>query len=156
LLGDSETAEGSIWEAFESAAYNNLNNLIAIIDVNRLGQRGQTQSGWNTQTYAARARAFGWHAIEIDGHDLNQIDRAYGEALSIHDQPTVIIAQTIKGRGFSVAENMNGMHGQAFKSDRAKEAIAELGGERQITIFIQSSLSMYELFIKQQEILMVI
>jgi transketolase len=137
LLGDSETAEGSIWEAFESAAYNNLNNLIAIIDVNRLGQRGQTQQGWNTQTYANRARAFGWHAIEIDGHDLNRIDRAYGEALSIHDRPTVIIAQTIKGKGFSAAENMNGMHGQAFKADQAQEAIAELGGEQQITIQVQ-------------------
>jgi transketolase len=137
LLGDSETAEGSIWEAFESAAYNNLNNLIAIIDVNRLGQRGQTQCGWNTQTYANRARAFGWHAIEIDGHDLNKIDRAYGEALSIHDQPTAIIAQTIKGKGFSVAENMNGMHGQAFKPDQAQKAIAELGGEQQIKIQVQ-------------------
>jgi transketolase len=137
LLGDSETAEGSIWEAFENAAYNNLNNLIAIIDVNRLGQRGQTQQGWNTQVYADRARAFGWHAIEIDGHDLNRIDRAYGEALSIHDKPTVIIAQTIKGKGFSVAENMNGMHGQAFKPDQAQEAIAELGGEHQITIQVQ-------------------
>lgn len=137
LLGDSETAEGSIWEAFENAAYNNLNNLIAIIDVNRLGQRGQTQSGWNTQTYADRARAFGWHAIEIDGHDLNKIDRAYGEALSIHDRPTAIIAQTIKGKGYSVAENMNGMHGQAFKAEQAQEAIAELGGEQQITIQVQ-------------------
>jgi transketolase len=137
LLGDSETAEGSIWEAFENAAYNNLNNLIAIIDVNRLGQRGQTQSGWNTQTHADRARAFGWHAIEIDGHDLNKIDRAYGEALSIHDRPTAIIAQTIKGKGYSAAENMNGMHGQAFKADQAQEAIAELGGEQQITIQVQ-------------------
>jgi transketolase len=134
LLGDSETAEGSIWEAFASAAYYDLSNLTIVIDVNRLGQRGQTELGWNTQAYADRARAFGWHAIEIDGHDLNRIDRAYGEALSIHNRPTAIIAQTIKGRGFSLAENMNGMHGQAFKPDQAKEAIAELGGERQITI----------------------
>lgn len=137
LQGDSETAEGSVWEAFDRASYYNLNNLITIIDVNRLGQRGQTELGWNAQAYANRARAFGWHAIEIDGHDLKSIDRAYGEALSIHDRPTAIIAQTLKGKGFSVAENMNGLHGQAFKADRAKEAIAELGGERQITVRVQ-------------------
>lgn len=134
LLGDSESAEGSVWEAFDHAAHYNLNNLIAIVDVNRLGQRGQTELGWNTQAYAARARSFGWHAIEIDGHDLNQIDRAFGEAVSINDRPTVIIAQTIKGRGFSFFENINGWHGKALKSDQAQQAIAELGGERQIEI----------------------
>jgi transketolase len=134
LQGDSETAEGSVWEAFDHASYYNLNNLIAIIDVNRLGQRGETELGWNTQAYANRARAFGWHAIEIDGHDLKAIDRAIGEALSIHNQPTAIVAQTLKGKGFSLAENLNGWHGKAFKPDRAKEAIAQLGGERHITI----------------------
>jgi transketolase len=134
LLGDSESAEGSVWEAFDHAAHYNLHNLIAIVDVNRLGQRGQTELGWNTQAYAARARSFGWHAIEIDGHDLNQIDRAFGEAVSIGNRPTVIIAQTIKGRGFSFFENINGWHGKALKSDQAQQAIAELGGERQIEI----------------------
>src|SRR5207247_467822 len=70
LLGDSECAEGSVWEAFDKGGHYGLSNLTAIIDVNRLGQRGQTELGWNTQAYAARARAFGWRAIEIDGHDL--------------------------------------------------------------------------------------
>ncbi len=137
LLGDSESAEGSVWEAFDHAAHYNLNNLIAIIDVNRLGQRGQTELGWNTQAYASRARSFGWHAIEIDGHDLNKIDRALGEAVSMSDRPTVIVAQTIKGRGFSFFENINGWHGKALKSDQAQQAIEELGGEHQRTIQVQ-------------------
>src|SRR5579884_2061627 len=70
LLGDSEMAEGSVWEAIEHAAHYKLDNLIGILDMNRLGQRGETMLGWDLDTYAARARAFGWHAIEIDGHDL--------------------------------------------------------------------------------------
>src|SRR5919198_1973897 len=80
LCGDSEMAEGSVWEAFELAAHYRLSNLTAIIDVNRLGQRGETMLGWNLEAYAARARAFGWHAVEIDGHNLPQIDAAYAEA----------------------------------------------------------------------------
>src|SRR5215470_11187103 len=80
LLGDSEMAEGSVWEAFDKASYYRLGNLVGILDMNRLGQRGETDLGWNGAAYAARARAFGWHAIEIDGHDLAAIDRAYDEA----------------------------------------------------------------------------
>jgi transketolase len=137
LLGDSETAEGSVWEAFNQAAHYSLNHLIAIIDVNRLGQRGPTDLGWDTHTYAERARAFGWHAITIDGHDLNQIDRAFGEALTIRNRPTVIIAQTLKGKGVALIEDANGWHGQAFKPDQAEQAIAELGGERQITLKVK-------------------
>ncbi|MFP4123095.1 transketolase [Coleofasciculus sp.] len=137
LQGDSETAEGSVWEAFDHASYYNLDNLILIIDVNRLGQRGQTELGWNTQAYANRARAFGWHAIEIDGHDFKEIEQAYGEALSIHNQPVVIIARTVKGKGASVVENQNGWHGKNLKEDQAKEAIQELGGQRNITISVQ-------------------
>jgi transketolase len=137
LIGDSESAEGSVWEAFNHAAYYNLNNLIAIIDVNRLGQRGQTELGWNTQAYAARARSFGWHAIEIDGHDLNKIDRAFGEAVAIHDRPTVIVAQTIKGKGFSFFEDFNGWHGKALSPEQAQQAIEELGGEHQMSIQVQ-------------------
>src|SRR5579884_3547130 len=76
LLGDSEMAEGSVWEAFDKASYYRLSNLTAIIDVNRLGQRGETDLGWNVDAYAARARAFGWHAIELDGHDLAAVDKA--------------------------------------------------------------------------------
>jgi transketolase len=136
LLGDSETAEGSIWEAFDHAGHYTLDNLIAIIDVNRLGQRGQTELGWNTHAYAARARAFGWQAIEIDGHDLIEIDQAYSAALSINDRPTVIIARTKKGKGVASLEDLGGWHGKALKPDDEKKAIAELGGERHITIQI--------------------
>ena len=77
VLGDSEVAEGSIWEACDHAQHYKLNNLIAILDMNRLGQRGETDLGWNSAVYAARARAFGCHTIEINGHDLGEIDAAY-------------------------------------------------------------------------------
>ena len=90
LCGDSEIAEGSQWEAFEHAAFYGLDNLIAIIDVNRLGQRGPTMHEWDLDSYANRARAFGWHAIEIDGHDVDAIDRAYQEALEA-GKPTAIV-----------------------------------------------------------------
>src|SRR5690348_10442636 len=90
LCGDSEIAEGSIWEAFEQAGWAGLDNLTTIVDVNRLGQTRETMLGWDLDTYAARARAFGWHAIEIDGHDLDAIDAAYKEALATTGRPTVI------------------------------------------------------------------
>ncbi|WP_017653513.1 transketolase [Fortiea contorta] len=132
LLGDSETAEGSVWEAFNHAAHYGLDNLIAIIDVNRLGQRGQTELGWNTQAYARRARAFGWQAIEIDGHDFTEIDQAYSAALAVNDRPTVIIARTKKGKGVAALEDLGGWHGKALKPEDERQAIAELGGDRQI------------------------
>ncbi|YAF96466.1 MAG: transketolase [Nodularia sp. CChRGM 3473] len=138
LLGDSETAEGSVWEAFDHAAHYTLDNLIAIIDVNRLGQRGQTELGWNTQAYANRARAFGWQAIEIDGHNLTEIDQAFSAALTVNDRPTVIIARTKKGKGVASLEDLGGWHGKALSPDDEKQVIAELGGERQITIQVDT------------------
>ncbi|MEA5513620.1 transketolase, partial [Nodularia sp. UHCC 0506] len=138
LLGDSETAEGSVWEAFDHAAHYTLDNLIAIIDVNRLGQRGQTELGWNTQAYAKRATAFGWQAIEIDGHNLTEIDQAYSAAVTVNDRPTVIIARTKKGKGVASLEDLGGWHGKALKSEDAKRAISELGGERQIIISVDT------------------
>jgi transketolase len=134
LLGDSEMAEGSVWEAFELAAHYRLSNVTAIIDVNRLGQRGETMLGWNLETYAARARAFGWHAVAIDGHNLQQIDAAYAEAERHAFGPTAIIAQTVKGKGVAALEDIGGWHGKALSTDRAAEAIAELGGERHIVV----------------------
>jgi transketolase len=134
VLGDSEMAEGSIWEAFDKASYYKLDKIIGILDVNRLGQRGETDLGWNTGAYAARARAFGWHAIELDGHDLAAIDRAYTEALAQKDKPTVLVAKTIKGQGVSLVANKDGWHGKALSVDQAKQAIAELGGERHVTV----------------------
>jgi transketolase len=134
LLGDSEVAEGSIWEAFDKGSYYQLNNLIAILDMNRLGQRGETDLGWNSAAYAARVRAFGWHAIELNGHDLQAIDRAYTEGLAQQDRPTCLVAKTEKGHGYSLVANKNGWHGKALNAEQAKAAIAELGGERHITI----------------------
>ncbi|HEV7126146.1 MAG TPA: transketolase [Ktedonobacterales bacterium] len=134
LLGDSEVAEGSIWEAFDKAGFYHLNNLVAILDMNRLGQRGETEWGWNRAEYAARGKAFGCHTIEIDGHDLAAIDQAYAEAQSQTDRPTLIVAQTIKGKGFAAIENQNGWHGKALPPEMAATAIAELGGERHIIV----------------------
>src|SRR4028118_283143 len=104
VLGDSEMAEGSVWEAFQTAFHYELDNLIAIIDVNRLGQRGETALGWHTEIYEARARAFGWNAIEIDGHNIEEIESAY-QAAENSDKPTAIIARTQKGYGASLVAN---------------------------------------------------
>jgi transketolase len=132
LCGDSEMAEGSMWEAFEHAAHYGLDNLTAIIDVNRLGQRGETMIGWNTGVYVERARAFGWNAIEIDGHDVEQIDRAYHEAAEVSGRPTVVVARTIKGKGVKAVEDKDGWHGKAL--DDPDAAIEELGGVRNIHV----------------------
>jgi transketolase len=138
LLGDSEMAEGSIWEALELGGYYKLNNVIGILDMNRLGQRGPTMLGWDAPVYAARARSFGWHAIEIDGHNLEQIAAAYDEALQQENQPTLIVARTIKGKGFSELENKEGWHGKALPPDMAERAIKELGGVRNIRVQVQA------------------
>ncbi|HEX6800598.1 MAG TPA: transketolase [Ktedonobacterales bacterium] len=137
LLGDSDMAEGSVYEALELTAHYKLNNVIGILDMNRLGQRGPTMLQWNAPAYAARAQSFGWHTIEIDGHDLDQINSAYAEALKQTEQPTLIVARTIKGKGFSEIENKEGWHGKALPPDMAQRAIAELGGERNITVQVQ-------------------
>ena len=136
LLGDSEMAEGSVWEAFDKASHYKLNNLIAIIDMNRLGQRGETDLGWNSAAYAARARAFGWHAIEIDGHNLDEINAAYAEAMAQTELPTCIIAKTQKGHGVSFLADHEGWHGKALNAEQAKDAIAELGGERHVSVSV--------------------
>ncbi len=132
LCGDSELAEGSMWEAFEHASYSELDNLTAIIDVNRLGQRGQTMVGWDLDRHVARAEAFGWNAIEVYGHDVDAIDRAFRIAVETTGKPTVVVARTLKGKGVAAVEDKNGFPGKPL--DDPEEAIAELGGERDITI----------------------
>ena len=132
LLGDSEMAEGSVWEGFDKASYYKLNQLVAILDMNRLGQRGETDLGWNSAAYAARARSFGWHAIELDGHDLAAIDRAYTEALN-QERPTCLVAKTVKGHGVVEVADKDGWHGKALDEKLAAAAIKELGGERHRT-----------------------
>ncbi|HEX7277005.1 MAG TPA: transketolase, partial [Acidimicrobiales bacterium] len=132
ICGDSEMAEGSMWEAFEEASFSGLDNLTAIIDVNRLGQSGETRHGWNLEAYKNRAQAFGWHAIEIDGHDVAAIDAAYAEAVATTGKPTVIIAKTKKGAGVKSVEDQLNAHGKAVPD--YEDAIEELGGDRGIVI----------------------
>jgi transketolase len=135
LCGDSEMAEGSIWEALDKASYYGLSNLIAMVDVNRLGQRGPTELQWDLDSYARRASAFGARVLEINGHDLAEIGAAFTAAEDgSGGQPTVILARTIKGRGFSEVEDKEGWHGRPFPPDMANRAIAELGGERDLIV----------------------
>ncbi|MEV0091056.1 transketolase [Streptomyces sp. NPDC050738] len=132
LSGDSEMAEGSVWEAAEHAAYENLDNLTLVVDVNRLGQRGPTRHQRDLAAYGRRLRGFGWHTIEIDGHDVDAIDLAYAEARSTEGQPTAIIAGTRKGRGVAAVEDREGMHGKPLPD--AEAAIEELGGPRFVQV----------------------
>jgi transketolase len=132
LCGDSEMAEGSMAEALEHAAHAGLDNLTAIVDVNRLGQRGETMHGWDLDAYVRRAEAYGWHAIAIDGHDVEAIDAAYAEALAVEGRPVAVVARTIKGKGVAAVENKGGLHGKAL--DDPEDAIAELGGLRDLTV----------------------
>src|SRR3954468_85933 len=134
LCGDSEMAEGSIWEAFQHAGWEGLDNVTAIIDVNRLGQTRETMLGWDVNGYVRRAEAFGWNAIAIDGHDVDAIEQAYAEAERTKGKPTVIVARTKKGKGVKAVEDLPGKHGKPL--DDPDEAIAELGGERDLTVEI--------------------
>src|SRR5437870_792680 len=115
LLGDGESAEGSVWEAANVAAIDRLDNLRGITDVNALGQSRPTMWQHDMDAFARRWRAFGWHAVVIDGHDLTQVLDAYEEARRTRGQPTMILARTIKGKGVSLAEGKDGWHGRAFK-----------------------------------------
>ncbi|MBE9376585.1 transketolase [Saccharopolyspora sp. HNM0983] len=132
LCGDGEMAEGSTWEALEHAGHEQLDNLVALIDVNRLGQTGETMHGWNLESYAARAQAAGWRTVEIDGHDLAQIEAALERADEPDGRPLAIIAATKKGRGVAAVEDQLGAHGKPLKDPR--EAIAELGGVRDLRV----------------------
>jgi len=127
LLGDSEMAEGSQWEAMELAAYYKLNNLVGIMDVNRLGQRGETMYGHDLAVYKNRVLSFGWEPIIIDGHHLPQILTAFKQATEARDKPVMIIAKTLKGKGVSFIENKNGWHGKPLSKEELQQALAELG-----------------------------
>jgi transketolase len=133
LLGDSEMAEGSVWEAFALAAKDGLANLTAIIDVNRLGQRGETMLGWDTEAYARRARDFGWEAEIVDGHDHAAIDAALAAA-ERSAKPSCLVARTVKGKGVSFIADKDGWHGRALKPDECERALAELGEAREPVI----------------------
>ncbi|HUC25120.1 MAG TPA: transketolase [Streptosporangiaceae bacterium] len=135
LCGDSELAEGSIWEAFDKASYYHLSNLITMIDVNRLGQRGPTELSWDLAAYTRRAEAFGARVLQVDGHDVAAIDAAMTDATSANgEQPVVILARTEKGRGFSEVQDKENWHGKPLPAEMAERAILELGGERNLRV----------------------
>ncbi len=134
LLGDSEFSEGQIYEALQLASYYKLNNLIGILDVNRLGQRGETMLGWDVKTYKKRAESFGWNTIVVeDGHDLKQVYKAFEKVVGSKElgvrnqQPIMIMAKTVKGKGVSFLENQDGWHGKPVPKDKLGEALKELG-----------------------------
>lgn len=136
ILGDSEMAEGSVWEAMALASHHGVSNLTAIVDVNRLGQRGPTMYGWDTAVYERRARAFGWNAAVVDGHDPTDIDRGFSEIMDA-EAPGMVIARTIKGAGVSFLEDDPGRHGKALSSEEAEAALAELHPGEWQTIAVQ-------------------
>lgn len=138
LCGDGEMAEGSVWEALGRASHYRLSNLIAVIDVNRLGQSGQTELGWHLDKYAERIQAFGALPIVVNGHDLTSIDVAMKVATDNADDgpgtPTVILAKTIKGRGIPEAEDAEGWHAKVLPKDLARQVVQDLGGQRQLHV----------------------
>lgn len=127
LLGDGETAEGAVWEAAQVAANHQLDNLCAITDVNALGQSRTTQWAHDLEAFASRYRAFGWHAITVDGHDIAALRAAFAEARGMSGRPTMIVAKTLKGKGCSIFEGKDNWHGKPLKKGaEADAAIAEL------------------------------
>jgi transketolase len=127
LLGDSEVAEGSVWEAMALASHYELDNLVGVLDVNRIGQRGQTMHGHDVDVYATRAEAFGWHAIVLDGHDADAVDAAYAEALATTGKPSILVARTLKGAGVNAVADADGWHGKALTPEMLEAAVADLG-----------------------------
>ena len=127
LMGDSEIAEGSVWEAVQIASHYKLDNLIGIIDVNRLGQRGETMLGHNVEIYKERFAAFGWNAYTVDGHDVQAILAALQSAGGSKGKPSIIIAKTLKGKGVSFLEDKDGWHGKALNPEQLEHALMELG-----------------------------
>ncbi len=127
VMGDGESAEGSVWEAAQMGEYYKVDSICAVTDVNRLGQSRATQVGHDLDQLAARWRAFGWHAITVDGHDVDKLLAAYKEARATKGKPTMILARTLKGKGVSFAEDKDGWHGKAFKKgEELDKALAEL------------------------------
>ena len=127
LLGDSEMAEGSVWEALQLAIHYKLNNLVGILDVNRLGQRGETMYGHNVNAYQRRISSFGWEVITINGHSIPQIIAAFIKASRSKSKPVMIIAKTLKGKGVPLVENKDNWHGKALSPEQFVIAAKSLG-----------------------------
>ena len=126
ILGDGECEEGEVWEAAMSAAHYKLDNLCAIVDVNGLQIDGPTEDVMNPNPIGDKFKAFGWHVIGIDGHDLGGIDGAFSEARKVKGRPTAIIAKTVKGKGVSFMENKVSWHGVAPDAEQTEQALKEI------------------------------
>lgn len=129
LLGDGELEEGQVWEAAMCAAHYKLDNLTAFIDSNGLQIDGKCEDVMNPGPIDQKFKAFGWHVIEIDGHDLEAIQKAIDEAKNTKGQPTAVVCHTVKGKGVSFMENQAGWHGTAPSKEQCEIAIKEIGGE---------------------------
>lgn len=127
LLGDSEMAEGSQWESMQLAAWYKLDNLVGVMDVNRLGQRGETMEQWDLKAYQRKIEAFGWQTVLLDGHSIPEVLDAYRTALQARDHPVMLIARTVKGKGVSFVEDRNGWHGKPLGREDCDRALKELG-----------------------------
>ncbi|OGD92335.1 hypothetical protein A2697_02270 [Candidatus Curtissbacteria bacterium RIFCSPHIGHO2_01_FULL_41_44] len=127
LMGDSETSEGSVWEAIQLASYYKVGNLVGIVDVNRLGQSGETMIGWDTETYKKRVESFGWQAQVVDGHDIGELAKVFDSLPKDATCPQIVIAKTIKGKGVSFLEDKEGWHGKALSGEDFVKAVLELG-----------------------------
>jgi transketolase len=127
MLGDGECQEGNIWESAMTSSHRGLDNLCAIVDYNKIQIEGFTNEIKRLEPLAERFRSFGWHAVEIDGHDVAQIRSAFDEAARTKGKPTVIVAHTLKGKGVSFTENNKDYHGRSLTDDEMKRAMAELG-----------------------------
>ncbi|PIN94473.1 transketolase [Candidatus Pacearchaeota archaeon CG10_big_fil_rev_8_21_14_0_10_30_48] len=147
LMGDSETSEGSVWEAFQLASHYKLNNLCAIIDANRLGQRGQTMLGHDVKTYKKRIQSFGWNTLVVDGHNINQLIKALLNSKK-SQKPTCIIAKTFKGKGVSFLENKENWHGRVMDNRHLHQALDELPHVSMPKIKIKKPIKMNEIKIK--------
>jgi transketolase len=121
LLGDGESAEGAVWEAASFASHYKLDNLVGVVDVNSLGQSCHTQLAHDLNTYAARFEAFGWHAVQLDGHDIPALLRAYADAKTVKGKPTMILAKTNKGHGITGVESLEGFHGKPVEVAKAED-----------------------------------
>jgi transketolase len=126
LMGDGECDEGQIWEAAMSASHYKLDNLCGIVDVNGLQIDGFTRDVMNLEPLAEKWKAFGWHVIEVDGHNFEELLKAFEEAKNTKGKPTVILAKTVKGKGVSFMENKAEWHGKAPKKEEAEIALREL------------------------------
>ena len=127
MMGDGECQEGQVWEAAMAAAHYKTDNLTAILDLNGIQIDGFTRDVKNLEPIGEKWRAFGWHVIEINGHDYEAIEKAFDEAEAVKGRPTIVIAHSVKGKGVSWMENNKEFHGRSLTPEELKKALAELG-----------------------------